>query len=921
MQNLSNEFIWWQGVVEDRDDPLMLGRCRVRIVGYHTEDKNDIPTESLPWAYQAMPINTRPNSVPVGPSEGTWVMGFFRDGSDCQEPIVTHVIDYGIQSENNPELGFNDPETNIDKPVGSVEIDVGEVNTNRLARGIISDTLVEKNQNREEYGSGVPTSNDGTWREPQTENLVSPKYPYNYVEESESGHVFEVDDTPGKERLSRRHRTGTFEEMYHDGSVMTKVIKDNYEVVMGNDNIHVSGNVNITSDSSINIKSTETIRIQSDNQIRFKAGTHIVMDAVGGVQVNGSYFSTTTGTPIFHGGGSVMVTPTGIPLFADNRTRGAAAAAKLNMAIAISSNMNRFRTTSMGPLEIASMVKEHLGFTVPLNIKEAGLDMLLEALPQVGDRLPVDFGRINPEQIKRLAENPTELAKSLTLGIIMQQGGSEATKLMNKYGGVLDFMNAVDWAGLQALMKSGKVTTSEEIYMHIGKIGESSIYMIEMTMGNSFDVCETLVIHLTSEESEIYTKKVIGEVIEFSDEHVTFVHDADTFDNVGGRLLHDDLIKKHKFFEGKLLYGTLSGAVAKIIDTVRVWGNNLDYTKIEQLVVTSDHRGEEPENELEWIMAIQTRGDLWNAIEETHGLQFLDFYKENLKYLDIVSKEPHPVYGEQGRAIVRGKEGEIVMRGILPRIGRTDFGGITTKEKLFHEIHVLIRAIPEGFTADNASDPNTSEGMVIKVASAFSKEDDSIEESRQAYKAYFEGIPVNSVIKLYEVRGDVSTIFPVSFVGGVDLKDLVLGNYLKNGSINIKWGNSIRVETYLDLAEYVGPLVKENKIISTTYPYQDGNPNTWVWDGRDLEGKFITNELDESFLIPFVYSIQSPMPIMKDSQGNLVCYENDELEEEFTSSKWGIIWVFKNPSVKDDTSTPITIGPAGTSSMSGSGSI
>ena len=47
-----------------------------------------------------------------------------------------------------------------------------------------------------------------------------------------------------------------------------------------------------------------------------------------------------------------------------------------------------------------------------------------------------------------------------------------------------------------------------------------------------------------------------------------------------------------------------------------------------------------------------------------------------------------------------------------------------------------------------------------------------------------------------------------------------------------------------------------------------------------------------------------------DPQGNLVCYENDELEVEFTSSKWGIISVFKNPSVKDDTSTPITIGPA-----------
>ena len=35
-------FIWFAGVVEDRNDPLKLGRCRVRCLGYHTEDKECI---------------------------------------------------------------------------------------------------------------------------------------------------------------------------------------------------------------------------------------------------------------------------------------------------------------------------------------------------------------------------------------------------------------------------------------------------------------------------------------------------------------------------------------------------------------------------------------------------------------------------------------------------------------------------------------------------------------------------------------------------------------------------------------------------------------------------------------------------------------------------------------------------------------
>ena len=40
-------FIWFTGVVEDRDDPDKLGRVRVRCVGYHTDDVTKIPTDFL----------------------------------------------------------------------------------------------------------------------------------------------------------------------------------------------------------------------------------------------------------------------------------------------------------------------------------------------------------------------------------------------------------------------------------------------------------------------------------------------------------------------------------------------------------------------------------------------------------------------------------------------------------------------------------------------------------------------------------------------------------------------------------------------------------------------------------------------------------------------------------------------------------
>ena len=85
-------FYWWMGVVEDRDDPEALGRCRVRVAGYNSADKTILPTEDLPWAIPLMPITSASisgvGSSPTGPVEGTWVLGFYLDGDDCQLPVM-----------------------------------------------------------------------------------------------------------------------------------------------------------------------------------------------------------------------------------------------------------------------------------------------------------------------------------------------------------------------------------------------------------------------------------------------------------------------------------------------------------------------------------------------------------------------------------------------------------------------------------------------------------------------------------------------------------------------------------------------------------------------------------------------------------------------------------------------------------------
>lgn len=73
------------GVIEDNNDPLELGRCRVRIYGLHTEDKNQLPTEMLPWA-TLLSANSGTSSG-GGLQNGSWVLIDYYD-KHKQMPIM-----------------------------------------------------------------------------------------------------------------------------------------------------------------------------------------------------------------------------------------------------------------------------------------------------------------------------------------------------------------------------------------------------------------------------------------------------------------------------------------------------------------------------------------------------------------------------------------------------------------------------------------------------------------------------------------------------------------------------------------------------------------------------------------------------------------------------------------------------------------
>ena len=85
-------FAWFFGVVEDRNDPKKIGRVRVRIFGYHSSDKKELPKKDLPWAMPIQGITSAGSdgigASPTGLKEGSWVFGFFADSGSYQIPMV-----------------------------------------------------------------------------------------------------------------------------------------------------------------------------------------------------------------------------------------------------------------------------------------------------------------------------------------------------------------------------------------------------------------------------------------------------------------------------------------------------------------------------------------------------------------------------------------------------------------------------------------------------------------------------------------------------------------------------------------------------------------------------------------------------------------------------------------------------------------
>ena len=218
---------WFEGEIVDIDDPEKLGRVKVRETLGHS---NRVDSDDLFWSHVLMPP-TGANAKGLGVSA------------------------IGL-SEDSKVIGFRINDT-LSYVIGSVAYipNQAEHSISRYARGdspVKKDYITQLGEKETEYAA---------------------KYPHNKTITTDSGHVLELDDTPKAERIHIYHKSGSYIEIFPDGSIITKSAKDSVSVTMNDHSISVvkgdlqivanEGKIQITSDGDIDLVSKSVVNIRA----------------------------------------------------------------------------------------------------------------------------------------------------------------------------------------------------------------------------------------------------------------------------------------------------------------------------------------------------------------------------------------------------------------------------------------------------------------------------------------------------------------------------------------------------------------------------------------------------------------------------------------------------------------------------------
>ena len=258
------EYRHFIGVVENRNDPLQIGRVQIRCYNIHTQDKTILPTESLLWATPQMPVTSSSlkgiGQSPNGIQVGTTVFGYFADSTDSQIPIITGTL------------------------AGK-----GDVHSLSIGINTIKQTIEE--------GSNEPKSS------------FASVYPFNSVTAYEGGIIEERDSTVNAIRSRTYHPSGTYSEISNDGRRVDKIVGDSFEIISKGKNVWIKGDLTITvlGNAIIDVKKDAIIGVAGNVVAEIEKDLDINVAGNANISVTGNSLNVTEGNSTIKSNGSLDI--------------------------------------------------------------------------------------------------------------------------------------------------------------------------------------------------------------------------------------------------------------------------------------------------------------------------------------------------------------------------------------------------------------------------------------------------------------------------------------------------------------------------------------------------------------------------------------------------------------------------------------
>ena len=115
--------------------------------------------------------------------------------------------------------------------------------------------------------------------------------PLNQVRRTVSGHVQEIDDTPGRERMLFRHKTGAGVELRSDGSVIINATNNMIRVAAGSEKVIIEGDGQLVYHGNLKMKVDGDFDLDVGGNINMTSGGAMTQDIKGGFRqdVNGNH--------------------------------------------------------------------------------------------------------------------------------------------------------------------------------------------------------------------------------------------------------------------------------------------------------------------------------------------------------------------------------------------------------------------------------------------------------------------------------------------------------------------------------------------------------------------------------------------------------------------------------------------------------